>query len=317
MKTISSVRGIVLRTFLASAIFGAITTTAFSAGEWVELTNLRDSNTRVWQVERDARMRLPGGRLEPERAVSTIIEKASGMHYRDSSGELRVCVPEWREAAEGFVIERCQYKLRVPSALSSAVEFELEGHQMLLRPCRIAVTDGDTTVTLGTVDATRQARVPSESPGVLCFMGAFGDGYDLEFVAEKAGFHQNLMLSRRPGVPQGMARDKARLVIYTEVNLDGYLSGGSAEIRIGGSRIVDMADPRVVEVPYAEPIAFTSTGTHEGLPAGQELWMIGDSVVWDNSFPARRRRGRLPTEKSVGTLRPGRFFWSRVCLSRG
>jgi hypothetical protein len=85
----------------------------------VELIERRDDHTRVWQIVREIETTHPDGQKTVNSVRSHVIEKASGLCYRDGSGSLVPAIPEWRETPDGFVIDRCSYGLSVGRTLSS------------------------------------------------------------------------------------------------------------------------------------------------------------------------------------------------------
>jgi len=194
------------------------------------------------------------------------------------------------------VIDRCPYRLVVPKTLSEPLTFSIDGEGISLRPARIAISDGHTTVRLAEANTKIAGTIAKGSSSTLRFVGAFGPGYDLEFVAEKGGFHQNLVISKEPAVPAGVAIGPAEFQVYTEIGLDSFLSRSGREIRIADQRISNLAELSTVEAPGGATIAFcTSAGTGnrhrggQGALAGCGFPRLGQLRSARASLPSVRR----------------------------
>ncbi|MDP2895936.1 MAG: right-handed parallel beta-helix repeat-containing protein [bacterium] len=261
--------------------------TAAADSTTAELVNLRNAYTRVWEVAREVETTLPGGRTAVETVKSRICEKASGLCYKDAAGEWVPSVPEWRETADRFVIDRCGYGLFVGKTVGTGVRYAIYGEDVAFRPARLAISNGADEAQLATLTADAQGFIVPGSPSVLRFANAFGPGYDLEYVAEKDGFHQNLVIWAAPSAPLGLAADSCEFEIWTEVGLDSYLSAADAQIVIGTQVALDVDGVARVPAGPGTPIEFCSYHS-----SGQILsWFLADSPVWDGSAePAPRRR---------------------------
>jgi len=203
----------------------------------VELADLRDDHTRVWEVARELETTHPDGTTTVETVKSYIHEKGSGLCYRDEGGEFVPSVPEWRETPEGFVIDRCAYGLAIAKTIGSGLRYTVEGNDLLLRPAYLMISDGVRKADLAILNPETRGFILPGSPSVLRFPAAFGPGYDLQYVAEKGGFHQNLIVAELPPLPGTLDAGRTEVFLYTEMNLDEYLAASGLAALIGGEQI--------------------------------------------------------------------------------
>ena len=213
-----------------------------------EIVEKRDDHTRIWEVRREIELVRPGGEKRVDGQNSYIVEKASGLCYRDSQGNFVPSAPEWRETAEGFVTNRCPHSLFVGNTLDSWMAYETGGRQAFLRPFSMMASDGKIEASLAMVNPEARGFVPADSPSTLRFADAFGEGLHLEIVAEKAGFHQNLILTNQPEIPEQLGLQDTRIYIYTEVNLDDYARDQGYGIRVG-TKTVDLTSSLLLTEP--------------------------------------------------------------------
>ncbi len=206
-----------------------------------ELIEHRDDHTRVWEIEKEVETTHPDGSKTIETLKSHIHEKGSGLCYRDASGKFVPSVAEWRETPDGFVVDRCGYWLSVSKTIGSGLRYIVEGHELLLRAAYLMISDGPKEAHLAVLNPNATGFIVPGSPSVVRFPQAFGPGYDLEYVAEKGGFHQNLVIAAPPKLPDGFDPDKTAVYLYTEMNLDQYLAASGLKVLVEGEEIAAAA----------------------------------------------------------------------------
>jgi hypothetical protein len=119
----------------------------------IELVEKRDDHTRIWEVAREVEPTHPDGSTTVETVKSYIHEKASGLCYNDTAGNYVPSVAEWRETPDGFVIDRCPYRLAMGKTIGVSARYTVEGNDLLLRPAHLIISD--TAVRLKVVDKCR------------------------------------------------------------------------------------------------------------------------------------------------------------------
>ena len=229
----------------------------------VELVEKRDDHTRIWEIVREVETTHPDGSTTVDTVKSYIHEKASGLCYKDATGAYVPSVAEWRETPEGFVIDRCAYRLAMGKTISVSARYTVEGNDLLLRPAYLIVSDGVNQADLATLNPETPGFISPDNTSVLRFPSAFGEGHDLEYVAEKGGFHQNLIISNPPELPDGFDPQNTSVHLYTELNLDQYLSASGCKVAIDGET-VDVSAPNLTEhVSRGGSISFSRAGDEE------------------------------------------------------
>ncbi len=202
----------------------------------VELVDQRDDHTRVWQIVREVETTHPDGSTTVDTVNSYIHEKGSGLCYKDARGSYVPAVAEWRETPNGFVIDRCAYGLCIGKRIG-AVGYSVEGHELALRPAYLMVSDGVNEADLAVLNPDVEGFIVDDRPSVVRFPAAFGPGYDLECVADKGGFHQNLIIADCPELPEGFDPEKSAIYLYTEMKLDAYLTASGLQVLVEGEQI--------------------------------------------------------------------------------
>jgi hypothetical protein len=203
----------------------------------VEIVEKRDDHTRIWEIVREVETTHPDGSTTVDTVKSYIHEKASGLCYKDATGDYVPSVAEWRETPEGFVIDRCAYRLAMGKTIGTAARYTVEGNGLALRPAYLIISDGVNQADLATLNPETPGSVSPDNPSILRFPSAFGQGYDLEYVAEKGGFHQNLIISNPPEIPEGFDPEATFIHLYTEMNLDEYLAASGLRVFVEGAEI--------------------------------------------------------------------------------
>ena len=100
----------------------------------VEIVEKRDDHTRIWEIVREVETTHPDGSTTLDTIKSYIHEKASGLWYKDAAGNFVPSVAEWRETPEGFVIDRCPYRLAMGKTIGAPARYVVEGNDLLIRP---------------------------------------------------------------------------------------------------------------------------------------------------------------------------------------
>jgi len=93
----------------------------------VELIDRRSDHTRIWEIVREVETTHPDGRTTADTVTSYIHEKGSGLCYKDATGNYIPSVPEWRETPDGFVIDRCAYRLAMAKTIGYGRGSQTEG----------------------------------------------------------------------------------------------------------------------------------------------------------------------------------------------
>jgi hypothetical protein len=227
---------------------GTVSSRVIAHHEPIELIEQRDEHTRVWEIAREVEATHPDGSTTVETIKSYVHEKASGLCYRDSSGKFVPSVAEWREVPDGFVIDRCAYGLAIGNSIGPGVRCVVEGNELILRPAYLVVSDGTRSAHLAALNPDATGFTVAESPSVVRFPEAFGPGYDLEYVAETGGFHQNLVVHEAPPLPRGFDPARTAIFLYTALNLDQYLAASGLEVQIEGEPL-DLSPADLVSPP--------------------------------------------------------------------
>ncbi len=246
----------------------------------VELVDQRNDHTRVWEIVREVETTHPDVSTTVDAVKSHIHEKASGLCYKDQQGDFVPSEPHWVATPEGFTLEGCRYRLSAPKTLAGPVEYAVNGRVFLFRPAHLTASDGTANRMIADIATDVAGTIDPDDARRLLFPGAFGDVGELEIVAKKGEFHQNVVLRKKPTLPPGLSAADARVFLYTEIGLDEFLAQGPTEVRIG-AEITDMNALDLSTPPSkTAPIAFYGSGSDEG--AGL-LHCFARSPVYDSS----------------------------------
>jgi len=199
----------------------------------VELVDRRDETTRVYEIVREVETTHPDGETSIDLVPSYVIEKSSGLCYRDENGNLRPANPGWEEWGGGFVLREACYDVATGRTLATPLSYTVKGVELLLRPAHLMASDGASTWDLAHLDTNVSGSVNPARPNVLTFAGAFGDGVDLELVADKDALHQNLVIWK----PILQADANAWIYLYTDVSVDDFIRRSSGRINIAGQEL--------------------------------------------------------------------------------
>ncbi|MDP2897700.1 MAG: right-handed parallel beta-helix repeat-containing protein, partial [bacterium] len=210
-----------------------------------ELPDRRDETTRVWEIIREVETTHPDGSETTDVVASYVIEKGSGLCYRDGQGNLLPASPRWVESGGGFAVTECAYGVSAGTTLATPLSYVVKGRELALRPAHLMASDGSADWHVAELDMDAAGALDPLRPNVLTFVRAFGEGIDVEFVAEKGALHQNLII-RNP-LPQVFPG--ARIYFYTEIGLSDFARGCSGRITIAGQ-----------EVPAADPLLSAAAG---------------------------------------------------------
>jgi len=214
----------------------------------VELVEKRDDHTRIYEIVREVETTHPDGSTTADTVKSYIHEKASGLCYKDATGNYVPSVAEWRETSDGFVIDRCPYRLAMGKTIGTPARYTVEGHDVLLLPAHLIISDGVNQTDPRPLTPEPPGFILPDSPSVLRFPAAFGPGYDLQYIVEKGGFHQNLIIANAPELPEGLDPENTAIHLYTELNLDEYLSASGLQVHVEGVPL-DTSPPDLVSPP--------------------------------------------------------------------
>ncbi|MDP2895343.1 MAG: LamG-like jellyroll fold domain-containing protein [bacterium] len=243
----------------------------------MEIVEKRDDHTRVWEIVREVETTHPDGTVTVDTVKSYIHEKGSGLCYKDASGAYVPSVAEWRETRDGFVIDRCPYRLVMGKTIGTSARYTVEGNDLLLRPAYLIISDGVNQADPRPLTPQTPGCISPDDPSVLRFPSAFGEGYDVEYIAEKGGFHQNLIIANPPQIPAGFDSQSTSIHLYTELNLDQYLSACGGEVTVEGEPANATAADLVTEPSRGGCISFNKDG--------RLLHAFSVSQVTDSSGP--------------------------------
>lgn len=243
----------------------------------VELPDRRDETTRVWEMIREVETTHPDGSETTDIVASYVIEKGSGLCYRDERGNLLPASPRWVESGGGFAVTECAYGVSAGTTLATPLSYVVKGRELALRPAHLMASDGSADWHVAELDMDVAGALDPLRPNVLTFVGAFGEGIDVELVADKGALHQNLII-RNPlsGVYGG-----ARIYLYTEIGLSDFVRRSAGKITIAGDD-VGAADPVLSAAAGPEyPIVFSVPDASAG--GYEPLHSFDQSPVTDSS----------------------------------
>jgi hypothetical protein len=275
---------------------GIVSSRVIAQREPVELIEQRDDHTRVWQIGREVETTRPDGTRTVDMVKSYVHEKGSGLCYRDASAKFVPSVAEWREVPDGFVVDRCGYWLSVSKTIGSGLRYIVDGHELLLRAAYLMISDGVNEGHLAVLNPNATGFIVPGSPSVVRFPSALGPGYDLEYVAEKGGFHQNLIIAQRPVVPSRFDAAATAVYLYTEVNLDQYLAASGLKVLVDGEEINAGAPDLMSRPSVGGCISFHHAAATPG-QTGALVHAFGLSEVRDSSSSV------LPPSKTLAQKR--------------
>ncbi len=272
----------------------------------IELIERRDDHTRVWEIVREVETIHPDGSTTVDAVKSYIHEKGSGLCYKDASGNYVPAVAEWRETPDGFVIDRCAYGLAIGKKIGAGLGYNVEGHELAMRPAYLMVSDGVNEAHLALLNPNVQGFIVDGKPSVVRFPAAFGPGYDLEYVAEKGGFHQNLIIAACPELPKGFDANRAEVYLYTQMGLEQYVEASDCEVLVEGKPVDttagDLISPasRGGSISFRCPIATSAAGTR--IVHGFHISRVEDSPQAGSVPVHTAAEKRIIRSRSDGTV---------------
>jgi len=265
----------------------------------VEIAEARDLNTRVWQRVKEVEITYPDGRKETDTIISRVLEKGSGICYRDAWGQLLPSVPQWEITATAFAVERCVYGLYAGPTLATPVSYVVQGRELLFTPAALVVSDGEREAIIATVNREVMGRIDDDDPSRLVYVGAFGPGVDIEFAVEPAAIHQNLVIWREIGLPEGIDPARARLRVLTELDLEAYAEQG-VSLYLGDKRVdlgagdLSTAQSRHGAIRFAQMVGAKDVALHSFVESP-----IGDAGGSGDTLFAHRRLYRNPETRKT------------------
>jgi hypothetical protein len=280
---------------------GIVSSRVIAQREPVELVEQRDDHTRVWEIAREVETTHPDGTKTVDTVKSYIHEKGSGLCYWDASGNLVPSVAEWRETPEGFVIDRCGYWLSIGKTIGSGLRYMVDGHELLLRAAYLMVSDGANEGHLAVLNPNATGFIVPGSPSVVRFPAAFGPGYDLEYLAEKDGFHQNLILANPVQLPKEFDAEVSQVYLYTELDLSEYAGDPSCGVSIGSVHVGLSSSSLVTKPSPTDNITFTqAVQQRDGTKEDVRAWWFAESRVFDSSGLNRMEAARQLFRQHAG-----------------
>ena len=264
-----------------------------------EAVEKRSTNQRVWEIVKDIEvLDATTGTRRVEQVVSNAVQVGDGICYQDAEGVWQAADTRWETAADGFVMDRAGYSLRIGKTLGTWLEYDVGGHTLRLRPSRIVADDGTYTETIGILNDTAAGTIDPNDGTCLVFADAFGTGIDLTLQARPGGYHQNVIFHGEPTLTLAFDANGTNILVYTEMDLEAYAESGSLETRVGTSIGYDLADFDIVwpsadgvsdavnaMAPTAEDITFVRKDTGTSC----QLHRFGQSEVFDSGESAGRK----------------------------
>ena len=202
----------------------------------VEVTSLRNANTRVWQntrIEPEIDL-VTGIPTQSQRTtVRYIYEKGDGLNYNASTGKR----PDWRPTNEAFQavqdanfpyqVNQGPYQIKFNTGISASypITYQINGETMQLGLRELAFYNPKTQTLTPLQSFQRSA--PTVTGNKIRYSNAFS-GIDVEYVYTKNRFQQNLIAQSLEAIPNpiqyGLSSSDAYLVSVTEINLDNFPS---------------------------------------------------------------------------------------------
>ena len=202
----------------------------------VEITSLRNANTRVWQntrIEPEIDL-ITGIPTQSQRTtVRYVYEKADGLNYNAST----VKRPDWRPTNEAFQavqdsnypyqVNQGPYQIKFNTGVSASypITYQINGETMQLGLRELAFYNPKTQTLTPLQSFQRSA--PTVTGNKIRYSNAFS-GIDVEYVYTKNRFQQNLIAQSFEAIPNpiqyGLSSTDAYLVSVTEINLENFPS---------------------------------------------------------------------------------------------
>lgn len=243
-----------------------------------ELVEKRDDHTRVWEIVREVETTHPDGTVTVDTTKSYIHEKASGLCYKDASGNFVPSVAEFEVLSGGFLANRNNFSVALGDTLGAGVAAEIEGVPVTMRPAYLVLFDGTRSLTLAEADRNALGQLDVQDPAVVRFPRAFGDLADLEYIVRKGGYHQNVVINRPVALPTGFDPDTSQILIYSEFSYDDLVANRAVRTTdVNGE--INLSSLNSASAVSEEQIEFQVTSSEgKSVP----LFSFGDSEVWDS-----------------------------------
>jgi hypothetical protein len=277
--------------------------------QWHECVELRNDHMRVWRVVHRVESVDPETQETiADEIVSTVREVGSNLCYRDSEDRWQPSVAEWELSDAGFKSERGGHQVSFGATLGAGYTKTVSGRAFWMRARSLVLSDGPHTTLVAEIDPNAAGRIDKSDPAKLVFANAFGQALkaDIEYVLEKASFHQNVVLGSPIALPEGFDPKSAQLYVFTELGLDDALADDTVSVHHAGKRVIAKVDGAVTPFSKNTPIAFHCTELSEvGRLEARNLFAFADSRVYDSAAGSRRvtlaerRLWRDPTDEKV------------------
>jgi len=276
---------------------------------WAEVIGARDDHTREWRVVREVQWLDPEtGETVTDETVSTVREVGSNLCYRDGNGDWQPSVTEWLAIEGGFKADRNGYQVYFGTTLETGYTKVVRGKMVRLRARSLVLSDGARMALVAEIDPNATGRIDPDDSSKLIFADAFGQAVDadLEYVLERASFHQNIVLRTPLVVPDGFDAETTQLYVFTELGLDQALMDPDVSVRYAGEEVFVVPDGSLTPFSTDEPIVFQiSTVNETGQIETQELFAFDASPAYDSApndateTRAERSLWRDPTDRKT------------------
>jgi hypothetical protein len=240
-----------------------------------EIVAARDNYTRLWEITKFRQAINPASK-EPNLVgvKSYVREIGCGICYKDPNGVWQVTDANWRPAGSGFVVDKANYHLATDGNAGSWLVHTVKGVTHRLRPAALKIANGAATGDFAILQGRTRGFIDPNMPNKLVFQNAFGPGIDMEYVALRDGYHQNVVFRTRPVFASGIDVNTAKFIIATEIaGVDSGLAVQMSDVNTAG-----LTAGSITATPQTSgEIAFASSiqGTN------QQLYSFGKSSVFE------------------------------------
>jgi len=254
---------------------------------WEEVVKARNDHMREWRVVRETQWVDPEtGEMVIDEGVSTVREVGSGLCYQDGESNWQPSVAEWEATRTGFKADRTAYQVYFGASLGNGYTKVVGGKTLGMRAWSLVLSDGAQSVLVGLVDPNAAGYIDPHDPSKLVFPNAVAGGVraNLEYVLEKASFHQNIVLHAPIALPDGFNAETTHLYVFTELGLDDALAGTGVSVRQAGAEVATASEGDLTTPSEHEPIGFYLTeDLGEGRTRTSELFEFASSRVFDSA----------------------------------
>ena len=224
----------------------------------VEVEEMRDANTRVFKIQKEIAETDPAtSQTTIDTVESTIVEKCPNLCYKDEAGAWQLTDTSFEAIGNEFRMNRSGYKILMGRTLTDPINFSADGKTISLKLSHFIISDGVNTQEIGALNNETIGNINADNRSKVLFQNPFGNNIaDVEYAAEKGGFHQNIIINRAINLPQGFAAENANLYVYTELLLNDFISDQNASIKLGADSVNFIGEGIVADAGNSDTIEF-------------------------------------------------------------